>query len=111
MKVAYVLNQNQSVTEELLSEMKKVRDYYRGTDDWIDFNHSWQSSINYIDKLKVSGKIHKVKVSSDKYKYRDTLNVSSKIHMVKESLSRTLPADQMDSGTLLDFVEHLVLNN
>ncbi|XP_063412818.1 MPN domain-containing protein-like isoform X1 [Mytilus trossulus] len=80
MKVAYVLNQNQSVTEELLSEMKKVRDFYRGTDDWINFNHSWQSSIKYIDKLK-------------------------------ESLSRKLPADQMDSGTLLDFVEHLVLNN
>lgn len=80
MKVTYVLNQNQSVTEELLSEMKSMSDFYQGSPEAINFKHSWKSSISYVDKLK-------------------------------ESLAKNLPEDQMDRGTLLDFVEHLVLKN
>lgn len=78
MKVTYVLNQNNSVTEELLSEMKCLSDFYRRSSDGINFRHSWKTSITYIEKLK-------------------------------GSLARNLPSDQMESGTLLDFVEHLVL--
>lgn len=78
MIVKYSLQKNLSVTEELLSEMKAVTDFYRGGPDWIKFRQSWQPTLTYLDKLK-------------------------------GSLVSKLPEDQMENGTFLEFVQHLIL--
>ncbi|KAL3854381.1 hypothetical protein ACJMK2_013652 [Sinanodonta woodiana] len=78
MHLKFSKKQNASVSEELLSEMKNLADFYRGSPDWIKFQHSWQPSITFLDKLKTS-------------------------------LSNKLPEDQMENGTFLDFVGHLLL--
>nr|XP_022323367.1 MPN domain-containing protein-like [Crassostrea virginica] len=78
MIVKYSLQKNLSVTEELLSEMKAVTDFYRSGPDWIKFRHSWQANTTYLEKLK-------------------------------GSLISKLPEDQMENGTFLEFVQHLIL--
>ncbi|XP_060073173.1 MPN domain-containing protein-like [Ylistrum balloti] len=77
MKVKYSLRQNQSVTEDLLTEMRVIADFYRGAPDFLKFRQIWQPSISYMDKIKCS-------------------------------LARRLPEDQMESGTFLDFVQHIL---
>ncbi|XP_021366101.1 MPN domain-containing protein-like [Mizuhopecten yessoensis] len=77
MKVKYSLRQNQSVTEDLLTEMRVIADFYRGAPDFLKFRQTWQPSISYMDKIKCS-------------------------------LARRLPEDQMESGTFLDFVQHIL---
>ncbi|XP_048778445.1 MPN domain-containing protein-like isoform X2 [Ostrea edulis] len=79
MIVKFSLQKNLSVTEELLSEMKAVTDFYFGTPDWLKFRQSWQPTITYLDKLK-------------------------------GSLATKLPEDQMENGTFLEFVQHLILS-
>ncbi|XP_062603537.1 MPN domain-containing protein-like [Saccostrea cucullata] len=79
MIVKFSLQKNLSVTEELLSEMKTVTDFYRGAPDWLKFRQCWQPTITYLDKLK-------------------------------GSLATKLPEDQMENGTFLEFVQHLILS-
>ncbi|XP_061183924.1 MPN domain-containing protein-like [Saccostrea echinata] len=79
MIVKFSLQKNLSVTEELLSEMKTVTDFYRSAPDWLKFRQCWQPTITYLDKLK-------------------------------GSLATKLPEDQMENGTFLEFVQHLILS-
>ncbi|KAL4219377.1 hypothetical protein ACF0H5_021957 [Mactra antiquata] len=54
MSLKYSVKQNHSVSEELLNEMKKMVEFYRGAPDWITFQHSWHPSITYLQKLMTS---------------------------------------------------------
>lgn len=77
MQLKFSVKQNKSVSEDLLSEMKKLIDFYHGSPDWISFQHTWHPGTTYLEKLKIS-------------------------------LMNKLPEDQMNSGTFLSFVEHLL---
>lgn len=77
MLLKYSTKQNHSVSEDLLNEMKKLCEFYRGSPDWITFPHTWQPGVTFLEKLKTS-------------------------------LNNKLPEDQIDSGTFLDFVQHVL---
>ncbi|XP_045180077.2 MPN domain-containing protein-like isoform X2 [Mercenaria mercenaria] len=77
MSLKYSVKQNHSVSEELLTEMKKLVEFYRGAPDWISFQHSWHPSVTYLEKLKTS-------------------------------LGNKLPEDQLDNGTFMEFVQHVL---
>ncbi|GAB1609105.1 hypothetical protein Ahia01_001195900, partial [Argonauta hians] len=54
MEIQYSVYQNPSLTEELLSEMKSLVDFYKGSPDVVRFSSIWHQSVTYLDKVKWS---------------------------------------------------------
>lgn len=54
MEVQFSIYQNPSLTEELLTEMKNLVDFYKGSPDVVRFANIWHQSVTYLDKVKWS---------------------------------------------------------
>ncbi|KAL0273752.1 UNVERIFIED_CONTAM: hypothetical protein PYX00_006358 [Menopon gallinae] len=54
MMMSYSVVQDQSISHEVLLEMKKCADFYKPEKDYIRFNEVLKGSTTYIEKLKAS---------------------------------------------------------
>ncbi|ESP00761.1 hypothetical protein LOTGIDRAFT_140609 [Lottia gigantea] len=53
MNMKYNVYQNESLTEELLTEMKKLVQFYQGSEDLVKYRDEWRPSVTYLQKIKV----------------------------------------------------------
>ncbi|CAG2244435.1 unnamed protein product [Mytilus edulis] len=102
-------NISKEISETLQDQMKSSNHINTILDQYPDNYNKSFSDIKTVNGTKVMTNTTIFKSKDDNS--MTGMYMKEKIVGGKESLSRKLPADQMDSGTLLDFVEHLVLNN
>ncbi|XP_055869886.1 MPN domain-containing protein-like [Biomphalaria glabrata] len=54
MHVTYTVKRDSSLTEDLLSDMKNLTEFYSGALDKIHLKEHWGEAITYLDKVKAS---------------------------------------------------------
>ncbi|KAH9489602.1 hypothetical protein Btru_036500 [Bulinus truncatus] len=54
MHVSYTVKRDSSLTEDLLSDMKNLTEFYSGALDKIHLKEHWGEAITYLDKIKAS---------------------------------------------------------
>ncbi|XP_050419310.1 MPN domain-containing protein [Patella vulgata] len=54
MLMKYSISQNESISEDLLSEMKKLIEFYKGSLDIVDYGEEWRDTKTYIHKIQAS---------------------------------------------------------
>ncbi|XP_014286251.1 MPN domain-containing protein isoform X2 [Halyomorpha halys] len=54
MLMTYSVIQDQFLSQDALNEMKKCSEFYRGDQDFINFNEKYKGNITYLEKMKAS---------------------------------------------------------
>ncbi|CAL1535375.1 unnamed protein product [Lymnaea stagnalis] len=54
MHVSYTTRRDSSLTEDLLSDMKNLTEFYSGAVDKVNLKEHWGEAITYLDKVKAS---------------------------------------------------------
>ncbi|KAL1124157.1 hypothetical protein AAG570_001927 [Ranatra chinensis] len=54
MLMTYSVIQDQYLSQDALNEMKKCAEFYKGDQDYINFNEGYKGNITYLEKLKTS---------------------------------------------------------
>ncbi|XP_014251670.1 MPN domain-containing protein isoform X2 [Cimex lectularius] len=54
MAMTYSVIQDQFLSQDALNEMKKCAEFYKGDQDFINFNDKFKGNVTYLEKLKAS---------------------------------------------------------
>lgn len=54
MLMSYSVIQDQYLTQDTLNEMKNCADFYKGDQDFVNFNDKYRGDVTYLEKLKAT---------------------------------------------------------